>query len=115
MSNITLILLFIIFIIILYIFLDKILVNIRGRNKDSLLNNMYFNIDSSNINRWNYKNKNFAPYIDGSYKQVTNNYIPNYTGSFDDFNIPEDNTINDSRVNIWKNKNNSKEFIVQCK
>lgn len=111
----TLILLFIIFMITIYIFLNKILINIDNNLHNNLSDNMYFNIDSNNINRWNYGNKDFAPYIGGSYKQVTNNYIPNYTGSFDDFNLPEDNTKNDSRVNIWRNPNNSKDFLVQCK
>ena len=106
MNSIILISFFIIFITLLYIFLNNTIVNIGTKSNDDLLDNKYFNINSNDVNRWNYENKDFAPYIDGSYKQVTNNYIPNYTNSLNNFDISEDYTLNDSRVNIWKNQNN---------
>ena len=56
----------------------------KKKNVD-LLNENQFNLDKMNPNKWNYGNKDFAPYIDGSYKQVTNNYVPGF--KFNNYSI----------------------------
>lgn len=83
-----------------------------------LLNQKNFNLDKMNPNRWNYGNSDFAPYIDGSYKQVTNNYVPgfNFNNYSDrDFYKFEQPAIYDVKINAWENKSNDQAFLVQCK
>lgn len=67
-------------------------------DSDILIENQ-FNLHKMNLNRWNYGKSDFAPYINGSYKQNTNNYVPNYK-----FNNNQDFSTNkNNRINIWKN------------
>tara|TARA_B100002019_G_C20844051_1_gene391351 strand:+ start:174 stop:539 length:366 start_codon:yes stop_codon:yes gene_type:complete len=83
-----------------------------------LIDQKNFNLDKMNPNRWNYGNPDFAPYIDGSYKQVTNNYVPgfNFNNYSDkDFYKFEQPPIYDVKINAWKNKSNNQSFLVQCK
>jgi len=96
---------------------NKFETNVIVKDGD-LLNQSNFNLDKMNPNRWNYGNEDFAPYIDGSYKQVTNNYVPNFkfnNYSNSDFYQFEQPAINDVKVNNWKNKSNNQSFLVQCK
>jgi hypothetical protein len=98
-------------------FNNKFETNVIVKDGD-LLNQYNFNLDKMNPNRWNYGNEDFAPYIDGSYKQVTNNYVPNFkfnNYSNTDFYQFEQPAINDVKVNNWKNKSNNQSFLVQCK
>ena len=66
---------------------------------DLLIENQ-FNLHKMNLNRWNYGESDFAPYINGSYKQNTNNYVPGYkfNNNNQDFSSNKNN-----RINIWKN------------
>ena len=119
MDKIVLFLLLIIFIVIAIYSVNKI-INIIDSDKilkePDVLDQVNFNMDTTNVNRWNYGNKDFAPYIDGSYKQVTNNYVPGMRHySFDDIKFDEDTSINNPRVNFWHNRNKSKFFFLQCK
>lgn len=99
-----------------YLTIYKLEINkiIRKKNVD-LLDEKDFNLDTMNPNRWNYGNPDFAPYIDGSYKQVTNNYIPGFTFNKNNDVQSDEKTLNDSKINMWKNKNNEITFFVQCK
>ena len=87
--NSLLLLLFIILFIILFtcqfykiITIKKIVhvskVKTKMKTDIDLLNQNQFYLDKMNPNKWNYGNPDFAPYIDGSYKQVTNNYVPGF-------------------------------------
>ena len=83
-----------------------------------LIDQENFNLDKMNPNRWNYSNPDFAPYIDGSYKQVTNNYVPgfkfnNYSNK--DFYNFEQPSSSEVKINAWKNKRNDQSFLIQCK
>jgi len=82
-----------------------------------LLNENQFNLMKMNPNRWNYNNADFAPYIDGSYKQVTNNYVPDF--KFNNNNNNNNNlktsAVYDTKINAWRNQSDSNSFLVQCK
>jgi len=81
------------------------------RKDVDLLIQSEFNMDKMNLNRWNYGNPDFAPYIDGSYKQNTNNYVPGYK-----FNDNKDFTEvgkQDVKINAWRNRSDNN-FLVQC-
>ena len=83
----------------------------RGRKDVDLLIQSEFNMDKMNLNRWNYGKPDFAPYIDGSYKQITNNYVPGYK-----FNDNKDFTGDgkqDVKINAWRNRSDNN-FLVQC-
>ena len=83
-----------------------------------LLNENQFNLDKMNPNKWNYGNKDFAPYIDGSYKQVTNNYVPGFkfnNYSINDFYEWKKPAVYDTKINAWRNQSDSNAFLVQCK
>ena len=84
-----------------------------------LLNEVNFNLDKMNLNRWNYGRPDFAPNINGSYKQVTNNYVPGFKFNNDskdiDANKKNTNHLNNIKINAWQHKNNDKSFLVQCK
>ena len=118
-KNLLLLLLLLLICIFLFFGMYKILISIESTydNKEpDLLDQRNFNMDTNNLNRWNFGNKDFAPYIDGSYKQVTNNYIPGMRHySLDDFKFEGETSLNNPRVNYWNNKNTSKFFFVQCK
>lgn len=86
--------------------------DIKKKNID-LLNQKDFNLHKMNLNKWNYGNPDFAPYINGSYKQVTNNYVPGFKFNSYDKNIAN-KSLHNCKINIWKNKNNENNFFVQC-
>ena len=83
--------------------------NNNKKDVDLLIQNE-FNLHKMNLNRWNYGNKDFAPYIDGSFKQNTNNYVPGFKFNKDEKLINEKKGI---KINAWKNKNET-DFFVQC-
>jgi hypothetical protein len=119
MDKIVLFLLLIIIGLVLFYGVNRV-INIIEVDDDiedpDVLDQVNFNMDTDNVNRWNYGNKDFAPYLDGSYKQVTNNYVPGMRHySFDDIKFDEDTSINNPRVNFWHNRNKSKFFFLQCK
>lgn len=119
MEKIVLFLLLIIIGLVLFYGVNKVISIIEMDDEiedPDVLDQVNFNMDTNNINRWNYGNKDFAPYIDGSYKQVTNNYVPGMKHySMDDIKFDEDTSVNNPRVNFWHNRNKSKFFFLQCK
>ena len=87
----------------------------RERDDVDLLIQSEFNMDKMNPNRWNYGKPDFAPYIDGSLKQNTNNYVPGYKfNSNQDFTTITDEALHDVKINAWRNKSDDKKFLVQC-
>ena len=114
-SKLILLLLLIILVVVLFYGLFFVItVNVVENEKPDLLDQTNFNFDTNNVNRLNIGNPDFAPYLDGSYKQVTNNYIPGMTH----YSLGDEDTgpaLHDVRVNIWRNKSDSKAFFVQCK
>lgn len=99
-----------------YLTIYKLEINNKIYKKNiDLLDESKFNLDKMNPNRWNYGNSDFAPYIDGSYKQVTNNYVPGFSFNTNKHMLSSEKTLNSSKINIWKNKNDDTTFFVQCK
>tara|TARA_B100001123_G_C15315058_1_gene1025832 strand:+ start:1937 stop:2302 length:366 start_codon:yes stop_codon:yes gene_type:complete len=99
-----------------YLTIYKLEVNtaIQKKNVD-LLNEKDFNLDKMNPNRWNYGRPDFAPYIDGSYKQVTNNYVPGFKFNQNIGNTTtSDKTLHNVKINAWRNRSDDTKFLVQC-
>ena len=86
----------------------------QKENVDLLMQNE-FNMDKMNPNRWNYGNLDFAPYIDGTLKQNTNNYVPGFkfNGNRDYSTIPG-KALHNVKINAWRNKSDENRFLVQC-
>ena len=68
-----------------------------------------------NPNRWNYGNPDFAPYIDGTLKQNTNNYVPGFKfNNNQNYTTIPGKALHNVKINAWRNKSNEKRFLVQC-
>ncbi len=88
--------------------------DIEKDDVDLLIQNE-FNLHKMNLNRWNYGKPDFAPYVDGSLKQNTNNYVPGYKfNSNQDFSEIKGKALHNVKINAWRNKSNNKKFLVQC-
>ena len=87
----------------------------REKDDSDLLIQSQFNLHKMNLNRWNYGKSDFAPYIDGSYKQNTNNYVPGYKfNNNKEISTIPDKALHDVKINAWRNKSDDKKFLVQC-
>ena len=97
-----------------YLTIYKLEVNKRIQKKNiDLLNEKDFNLDKMNPNRWNYGKPDFAPYINGSYKQVTNNYVPGYKFNKNTADITTSGKVlYNVKINAWKNESDDTKFMV---